>query len=524
MTLKDIDAVEPSDDGEIALAAPRIGDGRGRRRARAVVIGSGFGGLAAAVRLGARGYDVTVLERLDQPGGRARAHRIDGFTFDAGPTIVTAPHLLDELWALCGRRRADDVPLKALDPFYVIRYDDGETFTCCADPDRMRAEVARIAPGDVAGYERYMRVSREMYERGFVKMAEKPFFKFWNMVEMLPDLVRMRAERSVHSLAARHVRSERLRVGLSFHPLFVGGDPFTATAFYSMISHLERVGGVNFAMGGTAALVDGLVGLIEGQGGRLRYGADVDQILVEKGRATGVRLEGGETIAADIVVSNADSAWTYQRMLAPEARKRWTDKKLDRAAYSMGLFVWYFGTNRRYEDVAHHSIVLGPRYKGLLRDIFKHKRLAEDFSLYLHRPTATDPSLAPPGCDSFYALSPVPHLDAGVDWEAQAEDYRQRIEERLSETVLPGLGDAVVASKVTTPRDFRLDLKAVRGAAFGLAPILTQMAWFRPHNKSEDIERLYLVGAGAHPGAGLPGVLCSAKIVDKVIPDAAALV
>jgi phytoene desaturase len=290
-----------------------------------------------------------------------------------------------------------------------------------------------------------------------------------------------------------------------------------------LIAFLERKWGVHFAMGGTGRLVSGLVGLIEGQGNRLRLQADVAEITVEHGRATGVLLADGERIAADVVVSNADSAFTYRTLIPASARRRWTDRKLDRARYSMSLFVWYFGTNRRYPDVQHHTILMGPRYKDLLTDIFKRKVLAEDFSLYLHRPTATDPSMAPPGGESFYVLSPVPNLDGATDWGETAEIYRRKIAAHLEATLLPGLGDAVVTSKMFTPDDFATRLLAPRGAAFGLEPILLQCAWFRPHNKSEDIDRLYLVGAGTHPGAGLPGVLSSAKILDAVVPHADAL-
>ncbi|MEO1328374.1 MAG: phytoene desaturase family protein, partial [Pseudomonadota bacterium] len=463
------------------------------------------------------------------PGGRAAVFRQDGFTFDAGPTIVTAPFLFDELWALCGRRREDDVELRWLDPFYKLRFDDGSTFTCRADAEAMADEVARLSPDDVAGYKRFMQVSERMYRLGFDPLADKPFDTLWDMARILPLLIRMRADRSVWGLACKHVRDPRLRLALSFHPLFVGGDPLRATAFYSMVSFLERQWGVSFAMGGTGALVTGLVGLIEGAGDRVRCDAPVAEILLAGGasgrpRARGVRLENGEEIAADIVVSNADSGSTYRKLLPPSARKVWSDRAIDRTRFSMSLVVWYFGTNRRYEDVEHHTIVLGPRYEDLLRDIFRRKVLADDFSLYLHRPTKTDPSLAPEGCDAFYVLSPVPNLEADVDWETAAEPYRRRIEQRLSETVLPGLERHVVSSKMITPLDFRDRLSSEQGAAFGVEPILTQMAWFRPHNRSEDVDGLYLVGAGSHPGAGLPGVLCSAKVLDRVTPHASELV
>ena len=490
----------------------------------AVVIGSGFGGLAAAVRLGARGYRVTVLDRLDAPGGRASVFRQDGFTFDAGPTIVTAPFLLEELWALCGKRLADHVDLRPITPFYRIRFADGYTFNYTGDAEAMRAEVARVSPADLPGYERFMAASEAIYRIGFEQLGAVPFSHWTDMARVAPDLVRLEGWRSVHSLVAKHVKDERLRTVLSFHPLLVGGNPFSASAIYALIAFLERDAGVHFAMGGTGRLVDGLVDLIEGQGGTVRCGADVAEITVRDGAATGVRLQSGERIAADIVVSNGDSAWTYRHLVAPEHRRTWTDRRVERARYSMSLFVWYFGTDRRYEDVAHHTILLGPRYKGLLADIFHKHHLADDFSLYLHRPTATDTSLAPPGCDAFYVLSPVPHLDSGTDWPAFAETYRQRIEAALSASILPGLEGAVVSSRVMTPQDFHDTLLSVKGAAFGMEPILTQSAWFRPHNVSEDVRGLFIVGAGTHPGAGLPGVLCSAKILDTVVPHAAAFV
>jgi phytoene desaturase len=489
-----------------------IGAGR-----HAIVIGSGFGGLAAAVRLLARGFAVTVLERLDAPGGRAYVFRQDGFTFDGGPTIITAPYLLEELWALSGRRLADDVELRAIDPFYQIRFDDGEVFYATANLDRMRQEVTRIEPGDVAGFDRYIRDSEAIYDVAFHKLAHQPFHKISTLLGAAPDLVRLQGYRSVYNKVSDYFVNEKLRTAFSFHPLLIGGNPFSTTAYYCLIAHLERLHGVHYAMGGTGALVRGLVKLIEDQGGTLRYDADVAEITVADGAATGVRLTTGETVPADIVVSNADPAWTYTRLLAKHARRRWSDAKLARQNYSMGLFVWYFGTSRQFEDVPHHSILLGPRYRGLLDDIFHKKKLAADFSLYLHRPTASDPAMAPPGCDSFYVLSPVPHLGSGTDWAAQAEPYRASIQRYLEDTVMPGLGTSIVTSRVMTPQDFLDRLKSVNGAAFSLEPQLFQSAWFRPHNVSEEVRNLYLVGAGTHPGAGVPGVISSAKVLDEVI-------
>ncbi len=489
----------------------------------AVVIGSGFGGLAAAVRLGARGYRVTVLEKLDTPGGRASVIRQDGFTFDAGPTIVTAPFLLEELWALCGRRLSDDVDLRPISPFYRIRFQDGAEFNYTGDAAAMRAEIARFNPDDIAGYERFMARSEAIFRVGFEQLGDKPFDSWTDMARVAPDLLRLGSLRSVHSLVAKHIRDPRLRVALSFHPLLVGGNPFSASSIYALIAFLERRWGVHFAMGGTGALVTGLVDLIRGQGGAVRCNQEVAEITVDRGAATGVRLRSGDVVPADIVVSNADSAWTYRHLLAPRHRRRWTDRRIEGARYSMSLFVWYFGTRRQYPDVAHHTILLGPRYRALLRDIFKRHHLAEDFSLYLHRPTATDPSLAPPGCDAFYVLSPVPHLASGTDWATTAEAYRKSLARALGETILPGLEDAVVTQHVMTPQDFHDRLLSYRGAAFGMEPLLTQSAWFRPHNRSEEVDRLFLVGAGTHPGAGLPGVLSSARVLDVVVPHAAEL-
>ena len=488
------------------------------RRPHAIVIGSGFGGLAAAIRLGVRGYRVTVLEKLDAPGGRAYVYRQDGYTFDAGPTIVTAPFLFEELWQLCGKQLVDDVELRPVTPFYRIRFDNGEHFDYTGDPDQMRAEVARFSPGDVAGYERFLERSEAIFEKGFLELGHVPFGSFADMLKIAPDLIRLESWRSVYGLVARYIEDERLRHIFSYHPLLVGGNPFAASAIYCLICFLERRWGVHYAMGGTGRLVTGMVGLIEGQGSSLRLRTGVAEILVENGKANGVRLESGETLPADIVVSNADSATTYKNLIKPEHRRRWTDKKLARTRYSMSLFVWYFGTDRRFEDVPHHTILFGPRYRELIHDIFEKKILADDFSLYLHRPTATDTSMAPEGCDAFYVLTPVPHNDSGIDWSVMAETLRQRIEQHLEATMLPGLKEAVVTSTMLTPDDFECRLSSYKGAAFGLEPVLTQSAWFRPHNKSEDIEGLYLVGAGTHPGAGLPGVLSSARVLDTVVP------
>ena len=498
--------------------------GAGSRVPRAIVIGAGFGGLAAAIRLGARGWRVTVLEQLDAPGGRAYVYQDDGFTFDAGPTIITAPYLLEELWALCGKRLAQDVDLRALDPFYRIRFDDGEEMVATADLAAMRAEVARISPADVTGFDRFMRDSKAIYDIAFLEMVDLPFHKISTLLRSVPNLIRLQGYRSVFSKVSDYFQHPKLRIAFSFHPLLIGGNPLTTTAYYCLVGHLERTHGVHFAMGGMGALVRAMVGLIEGQGNALLCNAPVSQILVENGRAAGVELASGERLTADIVISNADVAHTYTKLLGHHPRRRWTNRRLASARYSMSLLVWYFGTNRRYENVYHHTMVLGPRYQSLLRDIFSRKHLAEDFSLYLHRPTMTDPSLAPPGCDAFYVLAPVPNLASGTDWRERAEPYRAAIQRRLEATLLPNLGQHIVTSRLLTPLDFQDRLLSAKGAAFALEPQLFQSAWFRPHNQSEELPCLFLVGAGTHPGAGLPGVISSAKIIDQLVPDAAIFV
>ncbi len=486
----------------------------------AIVIGSGFGGLAAAIRLSCKGYRVQVLEKLDAPGGRAYVHRQDGFTFDAGPTIITAPQLLEELWTLCGERFADDVTLKAIEPFYRLRFDDGSWFDYSGDDAAMRREIARFNPDDLAGYDRFVEAADQAYQLGFEELGHKAFNSLGDLFAALPNMVRMRAWQTLHAMVAKYIRNPKLRMVFSFHPLLIGGNPFSVTRVYSLINTLERRFGVHWAMGGTGSLVRGLTGLLERRGVKVRCNAAVTRIHVDQGRATGVTLASGETLAADIVISNGDAAWTYHHLIEQKHRRHWTDRRIASRRYSMSLFVWYFGTNCRWEDVPHHMIMLGPRYKGLLDDMFTKLRLADDFSLYLHRPSATDASVAPPGCDAFYVLSPVPHLGSGTDWESEAESYRQKIQKHLEATVLPGLGAHIISSKLMTPQHFQDRLWSWKGAAFGMEPILLQSAWFRPHNRSEDISNLYLVGAGTHPGAGVPGALMSAKAMALTVPDA----
>jgi len=491
----------------------------------AVVIGAGLGGLASAMRLGARGYRVSVMDRLDTPGGRGSSLMRDGHRFDLGPTIVTVPQIFRELWAACGRDFDADVDLRALDPFYEIRWPDGSTFTARQDGDAMRAEVARLSPGDLKGYDAFVRDSEARYWFGFEDLGRRSMHRLMDLIKVLPKFAWLRADRSVYAHAARRVKDERLRMALSFHPLFIGGDPFNVTSMYTLVSHLEKEFGVHYAMGGVDAIARAMGRVVEDQGGMVRQGAEVDEILLKEGRARGVRLSSGEIVTADIVVSNADAGHTYDHLLRNHNKRRWTPARLRRARWSMGLFVWYFGTKgtaEMWRDAGHHTILNGPRYKGLVRDIFRTGKLAEDMSLYVHRPSVTDPTVAPEGDDTFYALSPVPHLGHAnpVDWQAEAEPYRQKVQKVLEEQLLPGLGAHLSASEVFTPETFRDRYLSPHGTGFSIEPRILQSAWFRPHNVSEEAQGLYLVGAGTHPGAGLPGVISSAEVLDKLVPAA----
>ncbi len=485
---------------------------------RVVVIGSGFGGLAAAIRLRQQGHEVTIVEQRDKPGGRAYVYEQDGFTFDGGPTIITAPWLIHELFERSGRRTDDYVQLVPIDPFYNIRFDDGTVFRYTGRRDEVIEQIRRFNPADVPGYLRFAEATEAIFEAGMA-LIDTPFDRIVDMLKVLPDLVRLRADRSVASFVNRYITDPRLRQVFSFHPLLVGGNPFQSTSIYALIHTLEQQWGVWFAMGGTGALVRALVRLFEEEGGTLRLGAAVREIEVDPHtrRATGVHLADGSRLEADAVVSNGDVARTYMDLVPASARRKNTDARMERLRYSMSLVVIYFGTDRRYDEVAHHEILMGPRYEGLLENIFTDKTLSEDFSLYLHRPTATDPSLAPAGCDSFYVLSPVPHLGGDTDWRTAAKPYRDRIMAYLESRYLPDLSKHLVTEHMIDPLHFRDTLSSHLGSAFSVEPILTQSAWFRPHNRSEDVANLYFAGAGTHPGAGLPGVLSSGKIVAQMI-------
>ncbi len=488
-----------------------------RPSVNALVIGSGFGGLAAAIRLQARGYATTMLEMRDKPGGRAYVFEDKGFIYDAGPTIITAPFLIDELFELAGKRTEDYVKIVPVTPFYRIVFSDGRHFDYTGNELEIVEQIRKFNPDDVDGYLTFAVKSRAIFERAFIDLADQPFSSIGDMIRVAPDLIRLRSQESVFRLVSRYIKDPLLRQVFSFHPLLVGGNPFQSSSIYAMIHYLERKWGVHFAMGGTGALVQALVRLFTEMGGTVRLNAKVAELLVEDGAARGVRLASGEELPASVVVSNADVANFYKKAVPAKVRRKWTDRRLDGMRYSMGLFLIYFGTDRTYPELAHHTIVLGERYKELLEDIFQRKILADDFSLYLHAPTRSDPSLAPAGCECFYVLSPVPHLGGNVDWNAKKEAYADAILASL-EKLCPDLRRHIVSKLIWTPLDFESQLDAHLGSAFQFEPILTQSAWFRPHNVSEDVKNFFLVGAGTHPGAGVPGVLSSAKVLEKVLP------
>ena len=487
---------------------------------RALVIGAGFGGIASALRLRAKGYEVTLIDRCASLGGRAQIFERGGFRHDAGPTVITAPFLFEELFALFGERFSDHVELVPLKPWYRFHFDDGTEFDYGGTLEETLAEIARIEPRDCDGYRALLKHSKRIFEVGFTELSALPFDRFTTMLRQIPRLIGLRNYETVWGMVSRHLSHPKLRQAFSIQPLLVGGNPFDTTSIYGLIHYLERAHGVHFPIGGTGAITRALGDLMQRHGVEIELGMTIETIDVQGGVAKGVKLADGRTRTADVIVSNADAAHLYQQMIEPSAQAASARLKLAAAHYSMGLFVLYFGTPRTYPKVAHHTIWMGPRYRELLKDIFHRQILAEDFSLYLHRPTATDPSFAPPGCDSFYVLCPVPNLQARIDWKIEGPRLRDRIVAALDRTILPGLAENITADFFKTPEDFRDNYLSVHGAGFSVAPLFRQSAWFRFHNRAEGIKNLYLTGAGTHPGAGLPGVLCSAKVVDALIPAA----
>ena len=481
-----------------------------------LVIGSGFGGLASALRARSMGFDVTVIERLDQLGGRAQTFTQDGFVFDAGPTVITAPFLFDELFELFDRRIEDYVEILPVTPWYRYEFNDGTHLNYGGSVEDTLREIERINPDDVEGYKKLLAHSEKIFDVGFSQLAHVPFNKFWFMLKQVPDLIRLGCYRTVWQFTKRYLKDDRLRRAFSIQPLLVGGNPFSTTSIYSLIHYLERRWGVHFPRGGTGALVQALGKLMREQGIDIQLSKSVSQINIEDGRATGVLLDDGTTLTADRIICNGDPAFTYKNLIDKAHRRTWTDKRIDGLKYSMGLYVLYFGTDCKYEDVEHHTIIFGDSYQELLQRIFDGGAVGDDLSLYLHRPTATDPALAPAGKDAFYVLAPVPNLQRD-DWGEVKNQVKERVLDILEAKVLPNLRDHLEVCFDFDPDDFAAQYQSQWGAGFSIAPIFTQSAFFRFHNRAEDFKNLYFVGAGTHPGAGVPGVLSSAKVVQQLL-------
>lgn len=479
---------------------------------KVIVIGSGFGGLACAIRLQSSGLDVTLLEKRDKPGGRAYVYQDQGFTFDAGPTVITAPPCLEELFEISSRNLKDYIELLPVTPLYRLFWEDGVVFDYTNDLEKTISQINKLNPEDIKSYQEFLKYTEEVFEEGYTKLAHVPFLDWWSMIRVAPQLMRLEAYRSVYSIVSKFIKEPHLRQAFSFHSLLVGGNPFSTSSIYTLIHYLERKWGVYFPKGGTGALIQALLKLFKDLGGEIQCNTEVHEILTENDRVTGIVTKKGETILSDAVVSNADVFHTYHHLLKRESKLDRERKRLEKSQFSMSLFVLYFGTNKQFPQFEHHNIVFGPRYKELLSDIFKRGHLADDFSLYVHRPTVTDPSLAPEGCDAFYALSPVPHLGkSDVDWTVEGPKYAKTIIDYLDERYLPGLSKSIVTQRIFTPLDFESELNARWGSAFSLEPLLQQSAFFRTHNRDDQFSNLYFVGAGTHPGAGIPGVVGSAK-------------
>lgn len=494
----------------------------GDLRPTAIVVGSGFGGLAAAIRLAAGGYRVSVLEARSQPGGRAGQIIDQGFTFDTGPTLITVPDLLEDLWTEAGKSLRDYIDIQLLEPYYRIQFKDGKAFEYSGDPDLFDREVARFNPDDIDGYHRFLEATKNVYQRAFVDLGRAPFHKFSTFMRVVPELIRLGGMRSVYDFASRYIKDPYLRTVLAFHPLFIGGNPFRASAIYSIVPYLEKQGGVHFAMGGMYSVIKAMVRLLNDLGGELLCDTRVRQFVQSRGKIVGVETVNGSIKTADVVVANSDAATTLLNLIPKRNRSKLWSQYWKQARYSMSCYLLYIGLSRQYPELRHHTIVMPRDFRAVVTDIFDKKRIPTDIPMYVHTPTRTDPSMAPPGCESMYVLVPVPNLSSGIDWSITGDDLRERVLDALeNELGLEGFRDAIVVEHRFTPVDFRDELESWLGAAFSIEPTLTQSAYFRPHNRLSEIDGLYLVGAGTHPGAGVPGVLLSAEITtDLVLADA----
>ena len=484
-----------------------------------IVVGGGFGGIAVALRLRALGHQVTLLEKLNCLGGRAQVFKKNGFKHDDDPTVITAPFLFDELLELFDEKRENYVEFKPLDPWYRFHFHDGQTFDYSQTIQKTKMEMKKFSIEDANNYEKLLKASKSIFDVGFTELADKPFNSFFFMLKQIPALLKLKSYLTVSQLVNKYIKNKNLRAAFSIHPLLVGGNPFSTTSIYALIHFLERNWGVYFSMGGTGKLVEELTKLLKRSGVEVKYNVDIKTAFQNNGRIEKLESMDGETFFSDNVVFNGDPPTFYREILKSnnlfEKRKKFLPENL--TTYSMGMFVLFFGTKKQYPNIAHHSIWLGKRFKSLLKDIFDNKILSEDFSLYIHRPTATDQSFAPKGCDSFYVLCPVPNLQGNVNWSVEGIKLQTRIIKALEQTILPNLQENISDEFFMTPVDFKNNYRSTHGAGFSIAPNFSQSAWFRYHNKDPHINNLYFSAAGAHPGAGVPGVLSSAKVVESLI-------
>ena len=483
-----------------------------------IVIGSGFGGIAAALRLRAKGHDVTLIEKHQDLGGRARVFKRNGFTFDGGPTVITAPYLINELFELFKKNPKDYIELSPLKIWYQFIFEDRSKFNYSGNENEMKAQIGELSQEDVQGYEKLVNFTKKIFDKGFTELADVPFDKPFVMLQQLPALLKLKSYKSVYSLVSSYIKNEKLRRMLSMHPLLVGGNPFTTTSIYGLILYLEKKWGIHYSMGGTGNIIKGFEKLMNEVGIKVIKGNEVRKIISNNNKITGVQLSNNDIVNADNIICNADPPAVYEKLLNGKSNNsilfNW---KKNRMEYSMGLFVYYFGTKKIYENVEHHTIKFGNKYKEHLDDIFNKKKLNDDISYYLHRPSATDKSMAPEGNDCFYVLVPVPNNQSGIDWKIEGEKMKKLIINKMEKDLMPNLKENIVEDFYLTPDYFEEDLNTKYGSGFSIQPKFTQSAYFRFHNKSEIYEGLYFVGAGTHPGAGVPGVLSSAKVLDKII-------
>ena len=484
---------------------------------KSIIIGSGFGGIAAALRLKAKNHNVTLIEKHLDLGGRARVFKKNGFTFDAGPTVITAPYLIEELFDLFNKKAENYIKLTPLNIWYQFIFDDGNKFDYSGDEEKMKKQIKEINEDDVKGYDELVKFTKKIFDKGFTELADIPFDKPLVMMKQLPSLLKLKSYKSVYSLVSSYIKNEKLRRMLSMHPLLVGGNPFTTTSIYGLILYLEKKWGIHYSMGGTGNIIKGLEKLMMEEGIEIIKGQEVINIVSKKNKIEGVKLDNQKEINANNVICNADPPAVYEKLLNQTKTNSLFEWKQKRMEYSMGLFVYYFGTKKTYPNVEHHTIKFGDKYKEHLNDIFDKKKLNNDISYYLHRPSATDKTMAPEGNDCFYVLVPVPNNQSKIDWKIEGDKMKDLVIDKMESALLPNLRENIIEDFYLTPDYFEKELNTKFGSGFSIQPKFTQSAYFRFHNKSEVCEGLYFVGAGTHPGAGVPGVLSSAKVLDKII-------